>query len=43
MPDEYTKYLIIGGNGSVVGIRDDAPEAAKREYEKFIRKQKEIE
>ncbi len=36
---DYTKYLIIGGNGAVVGIRGDAPPEAKREYDKFIRKQ----
>ena len=24
------------------GIRDDAPEEAKREFEKFLRKQKEL-
>ena len=34
---DYTEYLIIGGNGAVVGIRDDAPPEAKREYQKFAR------
>lgn len=45
MSDErqiYIEYLIIGGNGFVDGIRDDAPEEAKREFEKFLRKQKEL-
>ena len=45
MSDErqiYTEYRIIGGNGFVDGIRDDAPEEAKREFEKFLRKQKEL-
>lgn len=34
---EYTKYFIIGGNGFVVGVRDDAPDVVKVRCDELLR------
>lgn len=37
---EYTRYLIVGGDGFVVGVRDDAPDVVKIKCDEFFRKQR---
>lgn len=37
---EYTRYFVIGDNGFVVGVRDDAPDFVKIKCDEFFRKQK---
>ncbi len=39
---EYTRYLIIGGNGFVVGVRDDAPDVVKIKCDELLRKERHL-
>lgn len=38
--EQFYEYLIIGEDGWK-GIKDDAPESAKKAYENFLEKEKE--
>ena len=38
--DDFAKFFLLGGNGFVDGISDDAPPEARRECEKLLRKEK---
>lgn len=40
---EYTRYFVIGGNGFVVGVRDDAPDVVRIRCDELLRNKKHID
>lgn len=40
---EFTKFFVIGGNGFVVGVRDDAPDVVRIKCDELLTKKKGFE
>lgn len=40
---EYTRHFIIGGNGFIVGIKDDAPDFVKIKCDELLELKKHVD